>query len=621
MTMRMRALALGVLVAALPTYALARVVRPKFLSSPSSFQLIGRPLGDAKPASDTPAYLAGSRIAAMGEGALVIDADSGALLKTDPAGKPIDQLAIARDAGLMTFDAAAGLAYIADRHHDRIAVVDVAKMAIASSIATPAEPYGVALTPDRKLLLVSTIADRTLVAYDAASGVEKWRAALGSEPRGIAVSPDGARVVVAYLTTGTIDQIDLRESHRAEHIAIANPASPRRCRRCGNTGDSFARGAFTVAFMGAHQAIAPFQREVPVQESSGAEQTSSYGGGAEAPVSHQLAFFRFDGAGQAAPTAQATAEIAQHQPRAVAWDAAHDALYVAGMGTDTILQIKNASQVSIALGATAQLTVGKDRCGPDGLAVTASGNVLAWCSFTRSVHRIEVIDDTGLAATTKVTAGPSLIASAMTTKQHRGLVLFHSADESISRSGSLACASCHPDNRADGLSWRIEKHELQTPILAGRVVGTHPFKWDGTDATLRDSLRSTMKRLGGTGLAGRDTDALASYLESLPTVRAPSRDHGQVARGKKLFEAEGCNGCHAGRSYTDRDRHKFAGTLRQSDTPSLLGLAASAPYFHDGSAATLEALLRDRGAVHGMADTAKLSDQEVADLSAFLETL
>src|SRR6185503_8162403 len=194
-------------------------------------------------------------------------------------------------------------------------------------------------------------------------------------------------------------------------------------------------------------------------------------------------------------------------------------------------------------------------------------------------------------------------ASSMTAKQHMGLVLFHAADPQVSQRGSLACSSCHPDQRADGLSWRIEKHELQTPILAGRMVGTHPYKWDGTDATLRDSLTSTMKRLGGTGLRKSQTDALAAYLEALPTVRTPKRDVEQVGRGRKLFESEGCAGCHHGPSYTDQERHKFSGTLRESDTPSLRGLAASAPYYHDGSAVTLDVLLRDCGAVHGMADT------------------
>jgi sugar lactone lactonase YvrE len=619
MHMRSRTLALGVLAVALPTsYAFGKVMRGRFRGNTPAFDLAGRPVGGAKPASPTPAHLAGSRIMAAGDGALVIDADSGALVKTDKAGKNIGQVAIARDAGLMTFDAVAGIAYVADRKNDRIAVVKTDPMTVASSIKTPAEPYGVALSPDRKLLLVSTIADRTLVAYDAATGAEKWRTPLGSEPRGLAISPDGTRALVAYLTTGTVDQIDLTETRRAEHIALSTAASTRRCRRCGNDGDSFARGAFAVAFLGEHQAVVPFQREIPVQENDGAERTSSYGGGAESPLTHQLAFLGF-GDGH---TEQTTAEIAQHQPRALAWDQAHDALYVAGMGTDSLLQIKNASQASITAGLSVTLTSVTDRCGPDGVAITAAGNVLVWCSFTRSVEKVEFVDDQGaLAGATSLTGGPAIVASAMTPKQHAGLVLFHAAEPQISQSGSLACASCHPDNRADGLSWRIDKKELQTPLLSGRLVGTHPFKWDGTDATLRDSLKSTMKRLGGFGLPRQETDALASYLEALPSVRTPTHEATQVARGKKLFESEGCRSCHDGPAYTDRERHKFTGTLKQSDTPSLLGLAASAPYFHDGSAATLEALLRDRGAVHGMADTARLTDQQVTDLTAFLETL
>jgi DNA-binding beta-propeller fold protein YncE len=625
MHMRTRKLALGLLAAVLPTsFALARGMPRRFMGDPASFALAGRPIGGAKPAAATPAYLAGARIMAAGDGALVIDADSGALIKTDKAGKNIGQLAISRDAGLLTFDAAAGIAYVADRRNDRIAVVKTDQMAVASSIATPAEPYGVALTPDRTLLLVSTIADRTLVAYDVATGGEKWRTPLGSEPRGIAVSPDGTRALVAYLATGTVDQIELGVTRRADHIALSAAASPRRCLRCGNDGDSFARGSFAVTFLGAHEAVVPFQREVPVQENDGSERTSSYGGGVESPLTHQLAFLGF-GDGR---LEQTTAQIAQHQPRALAWDQAHDALYVAGLGTDSVLQIRNASQASIGGGLSVSLTSGTDRCGPDGLAIGATGSVLVWCSFTRSVKQIEFADNNNdndgkaaITGDTKLTDGPTLVATAMTAKQHQGLVLFHAAEPQISQRGALACASCHPDNRADGLSWRIDKRELQTPLLSGRLVGTHPFKWDGTDPTLRDSLRSTMKRLGGAGLNKRETDALAAYLEALPTVRTPTREPSQVARGKQLFEAEGCRSCHDGPAYTDRERHKLAGTLKQSDTPSLLGVSASAPYFHDGSAATLEALLRDRGAVHGMADTARLTDQQVADLTAFLDTL
>ncbi len=619
--MRVRKLALGAVLLALPAaYAFGKSFRGDFDRSPPTFELAGRPIGGAQPALPSAAYLTSSRIMATRDGALVIDADSGNLIATDKAGKLTSQLAIAREAGLLTYDPASGLAYVADRHHDRITVVNVGgKLEVAQSFKTPAEPYGVALTPDKKLLLVTTIADRMMVALDTTTGAEKWRTPLGREPRGLAISPDGTRALVSYLTTGTVDQIDLLETHRAEHIAISNATAAKRCRGCGSDGDSFARASFAVTFMGQDQAIVPFQRETPVQISNGSENTRGYGGGFESPVSHQLAFI---GLGKGGNTSQVTAQIAQHQPRALAWDGIRDMLFVAGMGSDTLLQIKNASQVGLAEGVTASLSSGTTKCGPDGIAISAEGNVLVWCSFSRSVHKVEITEAKGtVAAAAKLTPGPALTASAMSDKQHVGYVLFHSADPAVSARGSMACSTCHPDNRADGLSWRIDKHELQTPVLTGRTVGTHPFKWDGGDADLKTSLTGTMKRLGGFGLDKPQTESLAAYIEQMPAVRTPTREVAQVTRGKKLFDAEGCRTCHDGPNYTDQETHKFTGTLEKSDTPSLRGVAVSAPYFHDGSAATLEALLRDRGAVHGMADTAKLSDGQVADLTAFLETL
>jgi DNA-binding beta-propeller fold protein YncE len=622
--MRRRLLAAAIVPAALTAAAIvhARVVRARDVAPPA-FELIGRPLGGARPASATPAYLTASRIAAADDGALVIDADSGRLIRTDRTGASRAQLAIGVNAGLLAYDPIAKRAFVADRSGDRIAIVDVgAKLALAGAIATPAEPYGVALAPDRKTLLVTTIADRTLIAYDTETRKERWRTALAREPRGLAVAPDGTRAVVAYLATGTVDQIDLAGPHTAEHVALSTAiaTAPQ-----GRTleGAAFARGAFAVTFMGEHEAVVPFQRETPVQIANGQENTGSYGGGSsfQAPITHQLAFLAFD----RERVQQVVATMAQHQPRALAWDSAHDALYVAGLGSDSVLQIRKASQLDIAGGLSVSFEAGREQCGPDGLAVTADGNVLVWCAFTRSVRRLDFVDASGkLADSSKTTKGPTLVGSSLSTSQHDGMVVFHSATSMVSTRGAMACASCHPDGRADGLSWRIEQKELQTPLLSGRLVGTHPFKWDGGDKDLTTSLMTTMKRLGGSGLTSKDTVALASYLEALAPPRSPTRDPQAVARGKQLFDSSklGCRSCHDGKAYTDQDRHKFAGsTLPQVDTPSLLGLAASAPYFHDGSAATLEALLRDRGTVHGMADTANLNDQQVADLTAFLETL
>jgi cytochrome c553 len=564
---------------------------------PSPFALGGRALGGAVPGAETPAYLSSSRITAVGDGALVIDEDSGMLIRTDAAGAKLAEVAIGRGAGLLAYDPIARLAYVADRRADRVVVVDE-RLAIVRSWKTPAEPYAVALTPDRAVALVTSIADRTLVAYDAANGGERWRVALGAEPRGLAMSPDGSRALVASLATGGIDEIELA-SHDVKRVALTLDAQ-------------FARGAYAVAFMGDHLAAAPFQRSVP--SSSFAVSTGSYGGSFFPPIGHQLAFIGGDRV--------SGAEIAVHQPRAVAWDERRDVLYVGGMGSQEILQLTHASQIDVAFRAS--LPIGGEQCGVDGIAIASNGNVLAWCSFTRSIAVLDAVDRKGgLATHVAVTRGPELARSVLDDTQHLGMVLFQTADPNISRFGGVACANCHLDGRSDGLSWQIHHQRLQTPMLAGRIAGTAPYKWDGTAADLRSSLISTVERLGGDGLSKRHLAALQAYLEAMPPVRSPTLEPRTIARGKQLFESPevGCTNCHAGAKYTDGARYQF-GTKFSFDTPSLIGLAASAPYFHDGSAPTLAALLRDRGLVHGMTDTTRaLTDAQIADLTAFLESL
>jgi cytochrome c553 len=592
-------------VLAVPAIAWARHFEE--FSAPPTFALTARSIGGTKPARATAPYQTSSRIAAAGDGALAIDADSGALIRTDASGTGVAQLAIGSDAGLLAYDPIAHRAYVADRRGDRIVVVDVddahAELREAAAWATPAEPYGVALTPDRATVLVTAIADRVVVAYDAANGHEKWRAAVSAEPRGIATSADGRRATVASLASGAVDEIALdtpidRELARApavHHIAlpVAQPAQ-------------HARGAFAVTYLGDRVALTAFQLEVPV--ATVPQEEGHYGGGSSftPPITHHLAFLGADGA-------RALAATSVQEPRAVAWDGASDRAFVAGMANDIVISIDRASQLDAGAGTGAYL--GK-RCGADGLAITPTGDLLVWCSMSRDIAR--VAHDT-----MAVKRGPELVASSLDAQHHEGFVLFHTADANISAFGAMSCGNCHLDGRADGLSWHIKGENLQTPMLAGRLADTAPFKWDGTAKDLPSSLRQTVERLGGSGLSKRHIASLTAFLSATPPLRAPHREPEAVARGKQLFESAevGCTMCHDGGAYTDRERHKLA-AKKDFDTPSLRGLAASAPYFHDGSAPTLEAVVRDRGGVHGMADSAtQLDDRQIADLTAFLETL
>ena len=129
------------------------------------------------------------------------------------------------------------------------------------------------------------------------------------------------------------------------------------------------------------------------------------------------------------------------------------------------------------------------------------------------------------------------------------------------------------------------------------------------------------------GIAIKDANDLQAYLESLPSVRANQATNIAIVsaqeRGQKIFNNKkvGCRSCHSGKNYSDGKSYEFSDDIPHVNTPSLLGLAASAPYYHDGSAASLKDLVLENGSVHGMGRLDTLKDQEVDDLVAFLETL
>ena len=165
--------------------------------------------------------------------------------------------------------------------------------------------------------------------------------------------------------------------------------------------------------------------------------------------------------------------------------------------------------------------------------------------------------------------------------------------------------------------------------------------WSGDLDELQD-VESTIRNIqAGTGLASgasncepscdiappnagrsKDLDDLAAFMRSL---RAAPRVIGlgdAALRGRALFASSGCASCHVPPLYVDQKKHdvgtgsnplEHKGT--SFDTPSLRGVADSAPYFHDGSATTLIDVVN----THGSATTLTRGDKN--DLVAFLSTI
>ena len=622
---------------------------------PPSFSFDGTPGGTGGATMfDYPDYLAGGRIVAADDGALVIDADSGNLILTNKAGAKVASLPIGADAGQLVYDPTAGRAFVADRRGDRIVVVTVqpaaktaaGRLTLLTTITTPAEPFGLAMSPNRDHLLVTCIAAHTLVDFSLATITnvhEAWRHPLAPEPRGVAISHDGKYAMVTSLLSGELERVTLAD-RASLPIALATgapvierfddermvnaPSEPSvaqvQTQPTPTLFPSFARSDFAVRYIGNDLAVTAYQRETPVQAVRG-RSSGGYGGGQEPPIDGHMTFIA---EGKLGPSV-AGAFLHLQQPQAMTWSH-NDDLFVAGYGNDSIGWITKASQASAHFAEFINVSGPHEgqACGPQGLAMASDGSVLVWCAMSRIVVRFRATASTIVGHPNVIDPnkrGPELAASRMSPTQHRGMELFRRGDDAhIAGNGSMACASCHPEGRDDGLTWRISDHTLQTPLLAGRVDGTHPYKWDGTDETLDASIISTTARLGGLGLSATDRKAVAAYLISLPKPRTPPQDAASVARGAELFASAdlGCASCHHGTRFTNNKKYEFGSAdLPSVDTPSLVGLAASAPYYHDGSATSLGALVHGQGSVHGMAELSGLDEGKARDLVAYLETL
>lgn len=189
----------------------------------------------------------------------------------------------------------------------------------------------------------------------------------------------------------------------------------------------------------------------------------------------------------------------------------------------------------------------------------------------------------------------------------------------------------------------------QTPMLAGRLNAKGPFGWKGkspdlTSRVIRGSaIHGWLLPEYGCGLYQGPTraKAIAAFAKT-GLVRPPKTERplSQLEeRGKVIFNDSktGCATCHVpATDYTDRSVVPFAAPPPMFDvsgpvvlfadekdrmfkTPSLLSVGGTAPYFHDGTAATLEEVIeknRDR-----MGKTSHLSAEDKAALVAFLKTL
>ncbi len=264
-------------------------------------------------------------------------------------------------------------------------------------------------------------------------------------------------------------------------------------------------------------------------------------------------------------------------------------------------------------------------------------------------------------------------------------------DPILSGDNTVACATCHQPAHgfasAEAKPRGIRGQQLtrRAPSLFNRAYGT-AFFWDGRAATLEEqalrpiedptemgsSVVAALDRLQkrqeykeqfetafGDGVTAANlAKALASFERVLLRGDSPidhfrrKGEHGALTPAQRhglwLYESKAnCWRCHVGPNFTDESFHntgvswgqmpldlgRHAITKKDADkgkfkTPTLRGVALTAPYMHDGSLKSLEEVVRfySRG---GNANPNRdpilqplhLSDEEVRSLVEFLKAL
>jgi cytochrome c peroxidase len=219
-----------------------------------------------------------------------------------------------------------------------------------------------------------------------------------------------------------------------------------------------------------------------------------------------------------------------------------------------------------------------------------------------------------------------LTSTRMVARQDEGRSLFTTALDAdmASQTAGVSCSTCHLDGRSDGVVWNLPHGRRVTKALGGTVSETGPFTWTELSATVEAQARETVfERMGGRGISPDQSVSVAAWFDAmrLPVALRPARDSpdwDSVLRGEELFRGDlGCADCHIPEHhYTDGWGYPVLGD-EQVNTPSLRGVSAHGPYFHNGRAAPLKEAVLARE----MSDAWTLTEDELADLLAFLAIL
>jgi len=566
------------------------------------------------------------------------------------AGKPIRSIPLPGEPHGLALSGDGKTLYVAERRANAVAVIDMARGAVSGRIAVGAWPVAVALDRQGNRLYTCNRGDHTASAVDLAAGKEVKRVRLVREPDFAAVTPDGARLVVANMLpegagtdpTLAADVSILDAAALKEQLRIKLPAGSTVV--TGATISPDGRWAYLIHTLG--------RFNLPITQLERGWVHTYALTILDLKANRILATLLLDDLSGGSADPWAVVRSADGKRLWISHSGTHEVTRIDiakvhelldgkvpeelaklkdGMRDNIWVQISQDRKLisRLANDLTAFYLAGAIRrapsggLGPRGLALSPDEKRLFVANYFSGTVAVLDADEGKLLET--IPLGPQPAADAV----RRGEIYFHDAMRCFQHWHS--CATCHPDGRVDALPWDFLRDGIgnsKDVISLVNVQHTSPHNRRATRPDPHECMR--------TGVTGshlivpgpKDVDDLVAYASSLeaePNPAPPPAD--AVARGKALFEGKAnCAVCHPAPYYTDKKMHNV-GILTplepdgKYDTPSLVEVYRTAPYYHDGRSATLKDALTkdDPKGKHGHAKD--LTPREIDDLVAYLLSL
>lgn len=521
---------------------------------------------------------AGVAVSADGRRAAVSNlwSDSLSLFEIDGGRpRPLGEAAVGHQPRGLTFAPDGRSLFVALAGGDEVVQFDWARREVTRRLPAPREPRQVVLTNDGKQLIAASMRSSQVRCWDAVTGKLVWERAINDSFNllGLALTPDGKNVVTTQV-------------HNRHHPIIKH-----------NIEQGWALNSRVARMSVQPDADRDYtQIALDVRNRAVGDPTA----------------VAFSGSGDAlAVVAAGTQELLLVQSEAIPWGAGE-----AGDFLDSLLDQDDGKFRRVALGGR-PLAV---RFTPDGSRAVVANYLL---------DAVQIID----VKAGKVMKAVALGGPEKPSEARIGEAIFYDAKRSHHQ--WFSCHTCHPDGHTCGRSFDTLNDDSQsnpkmTPTLRG-VARTAPYTWHGWQAGLGDAVeKSITETLWGKPPTKAEVRAVVAFLGTLEHPPNPnvtrSKRSAAAERGKALFEGKArCSRCHQGEDYCSKSNYDVklppdGSPFDKWNPPTLRGVHDRGPYLHDGSAETLDVLLRAPHAPEKLGGKA-LGDDERRDLVEFLKSL